>query len=212
MAKTTDRDFSDEDKSQLANVAASLQRNGVREKEPVQSRATDTPSHEKTGWSERGKARDLSVERDGKTEAIQQTRTTWVERLSAARANQGVFKEPTDNARSEPEQAKSQEAPVMPREDRSKTSRTASDEGEKTPQAEPVAARSEAPATKPSAKNKAGWADRDKANQPEGKEPERGTFSEKRPEQTKETGSKKAPKSRSTQAREKQGKTNEHER
>ena len=84
MAKKPVRDVSDE--NDLRDIGTTLRLHGVESREGTQGPPRDTPSHEKQGWAERGRVRDLTVEKDGQPEAIRQTHMTWGERLKAQRS------------------------------------------------------------------------------------------------------------------------------
>ena len=87
MARKTPRDLSPEDQEQAKKMGEQLRLIGVREKEPTQEGPAHTPAVEKAYWSERGRARDLQVEKDGHTEQIRFQGRPWTDRLENLLAN-----------------------------------------------------------------------------------------------------------------------------
>lgn len=82
MARKTPGGLGPEEQDQVQKIGEQLRLFGVKEKEPNQEGPVHTPSTlDKSYWSERGRARDLQVEKDGHTEAIRSHKTDWNDRL-----------------------------------------------------------------------------------------------------------------------------------
>ncbi len=144
------QEFSDEDKSQFHQAAAALGQSGVELREPTNVKPRSTPSHTEEGWSARGRARDLTVEKDNQPEVIRQGHTSWGNRLKAQLAR--------SDERSDTSQT--QEGTAASPDDRSKAPATPGSQENATPAASP---------------SKAGWVDRGKGNEPRGEHNEEST-------------------------------------
>ena len=70
----------------IRGIGEVLRRNGVSLPDQVRGHATETPSHDKDSFLERARFKDLAQDQGKKPEAVLQVRTTWRDKVIAARS------------------------------------------------------------------------------------------------------------------------------